>query len=176
MVKKILFLILRKLATLYTKKKVATYGEGLKVNYPSIFTNKTYIGKDCHFNGISVVGSGTLIIGDHFHSGSNILVITSNHNYESKISLPYDEFEIEGNVEIGNYVWLGSRTIVLPKTKIEDGVILQAGSVAHGLLKEGGIYGGNPVKLIKYRDMANYQRLKKLRKAVLWNDKKNSNY
>ncbi len=35
----------------------------------------------CHFNGMRIVGDGRVVIGDHFHSGSEILIITQNHNY-----------------------------------------------------------------------------------------------
>lgn len=36
----------------------------------------------CSFNGIKVQGKGRLIIGNNFHSGEDILVITQNHNYK----------------------------------------------------------------------------------------------
>ena len=87
-----------------------------------------------------------------FHSGTNILVITSNHDYNSNNYVPYGYDDISKPVLIGNAVWVGSNVTILPGAKVGDGVIVQAGSVVHGSLQDYGIYGGNPAKLIKKRD------------------------
>lgn len=54
------------------------------------------------------------------------------------------------SVEIGNGVWLGACTIVLPGVKIADKIIVGAGSVvSKNLDKEGWLYVGNPARPIK---------------------------
>lgn len=53
-----------------------------------------------------------------------------------------------GAIEIGNNVFIGSRCIVLPDTKIEDNVIIGAGSLVRGKLSAGGVYAGVPAKRI----------------------------
>ncbi len=53
-----------------------------------------------------------------------------------------------GAIEIGNNVFIGSRSVVLPGTKVEDNVIIGAGSVVTGHLKSGGVYAGVPAKRI----------------------------
>ena len=158
-IKQLLFLLQTNIWTFYTKKKVKSVGLGLKVNYPSHFSRQTIIGDDCHFNGVRIVGSGTVYIGDHFHSGSEILIITQNHNYEMPNALPYDETDIPKNVQIGKNCWLGSRVTVLPGTIIEDGAVIQAGAVVFGKIPKCGVVGGNPWKIIKYRDIARYEEL-----------------
>jgi acetyltransferase-like isoleucine patch superfamily enzyme len=145
--------------TFLAKRKVSVYGEGLKVNYRCQFTRKSFIGKDCHFNGISVVGSGNLIIGDHFHSGSEILVITQNHNYEDPELLPYDENDIVRDVTIGQACWIGSRVIILPGTVISDGVVAQAGAVLFGKIPRCAVVGGNPWRVLKYRNVEKFDQL-----------------
>lgn len=60
------------------KKAAKQYGEKLHVNHWSRFTSKTHIGDNCHFNGIKVTGNGNVTIGNNFHSGRGILILTSN--------------------------------------------------------------------------------------------------
>ena len=129
------------------------HGKGLKVNARCFFGTRTTVGNDCHFNGMQVHGVGKLVIGNHFHSGSEIMVITSSHNYKSAKLLPYDFSEIVRDVNISDAVWLGSRVILLPGTDLARGVVVQAGSVVHGKIPEGAIIGGNPAKVLFYRDL-----------------------
>jgi chloramphenicol O-acetyltransferase type B len=164
--KKLFFKLKTYYWTLRAKQKVATFGDGLKVNYKCHFTNKTFIGKDCHFNGLSVVGAGPLHIGDHFHSGSEILIVTQNHNYNAPQCLPYDHNDIIKSVKVGNCCWVGSRVIILPGTVIEDGVVIQAGAVVFGKVPKYAVIGGNPWKILKYRDQEVYDRLEREEKYV----------
>lgn len=164
------FKLLTKIWSAYAKVKVKTYGKGLRVNYRSHFTKNTFIGNDCHFNGIEIVGNGKVIFGDHFHSGSLVLIITQTHNYESPNALPYDENDIVKDVVIGKNCWIGSRVIILPGTTIEDGVVVQAGSVLFGKVPSCSVVGGNPWKIIKYRDISKYELLEKNKKYVGWRD------
>lgn len=147
--------------TFYAQQKVKSYGTGLRVNFRCFFTSEMIIGDDCHFNGLEVVGCGTLTIGDHFHSGSNILILTQNHNYNKATALPYDHNDIIRPVSVGKNCWIGSRVIILPGTVIEDGVVVQAGAVLSGKIPKYAVVGGNPWKVIKYRDIERYEELEK---------------
>ena len=55
---------------------------------------------------------------------------------------------IYNNVKIGNNVFIGARTIILPGTNIGDNCIIGAGSVVKGELKSNTIYCGNPARPI----------------------------
>lgn len=52
-----------------------------------------------------------------------------------------------GAIEVGNNVFIGSNSTVLPDTKIEDNVIIGAGSLVRGRITEG-VWGGVPAKRI----------------------------
>lgn len=53
---------------------------------------------------------------------------------------------------IGNDVWIGKNTLILPKVKlIGNGAIIGAGSVVTHDVEPYSIVAGNPAKLIKYR-------------------------
>lgn len=150
--KRALFALLRALSTAYAKTRVGGCGEGFTVNYPSWFTRQTHIGRYCHFNGMQVVGGGKLTIGDYFHSGSGVLVLTANHNYKNPTKLPYDEEDILRDVSIGHYVWIGSRAILLPGAQLGDGCVVQAGAVVGGVFPPNTVLGGNPAVALKTRD------------------------
>lgn len=67
---------------------------------------------------------------------------------------------------IENNVWLGIGVIILPGSHIEEGCIVQAGSVVMGRIPAGAVVGGHPAKLIKYRDMAHYEECKKMENCL----------
>ena len=162
-IKSIIVNLLAKLKVLYYTKQAKrvcnAVGLGIHVNHKCNFTKNTNIGNNCHFNGMRVNGKGKVIIGDNFHSGEDCLIITQNHNYDNGSKLPYDETYILKDVTIGKNVWLGSRVIILPGTTIEDGCVIQAGSVVHGIIPRLSVCGGNPAKVIKYRDKEHYEEL-----------------
>lgn len=107
-----------------------------------------------------------VIIGDNFHSGVDDMILTSNHNYDYGTRIPYDDMVISKDMVIGDNCWCGSRVILLPGTVLEEGVIIQAGSVVHGRIPRCAIIGGNPAKIIKYRDVEHYDELKN--KGMFW--------
>ncbi|MCK4642793.1 acyltransferase [bacterium] len=145
--------------TLGAKSRLGAYGKGLRVNHKCRFSKHTYIGNNCHFNGISIEGGGKVTIRDNFHSGHSIILITQNHNYEGD-ELPYDSKYTLKDIIIEENVWLGSRVIILGGVTIGEGAIIQAGSVVVNDIPPLGIAGGHPAKVFRSRDKDHYQKLK----------------
>lgn len=56
--------------------------------------------------------------------------------------------EYFNGVEIGNNVFVGVNSIIMPGVKIEDNVIVASGSVVTKSVPEGSIIGGNPARII----------------------------
>lgn len=139
-------------------RQIAARPDGLRVNHKSSFTKSTKIGSDCHFNGMKIEGRGKVQIGDHFHSGREILVLTEVHNYEGT-RLPYDHTSIIKDVIIGQNVWIGTRVTLLGGIKIGEGAIVQAGSVVVKDVPPLAIVGGAPATTFKMRDEEHYWRL-----------------
>ena len=73
--------------------------------------------------------------------------------------LPFDNIGIKQAVSIGKNVWLGTDCIILSGVRIDDGAIVAAGSVVTKSVPECAIVGGNPAKIIGWRDKSEYQRL-----------------
>ena len=57
-----------------------------------------------------------------------------------------------GIIRIDNGSWIGSRTILLPRSIVKKGTIVGAGSIVTKELDENCIYVGAPAKAIKKLD------------------------
>lgn len=148
----------------FTRKVVAiaaAVGKDLKVNGQSRVTPTTYLGNNVNFNGMEISGFGKVTIGNNFHSGTECMMITSVHNYDSGVAIPYDNTFINRDIVIEDNVWLGSRVIVLGGVRIGEGAIIQAGSVVVKDIPQYAIAGGHPAKAFKTRNIEHYEVLKR---------------
>lgn len=141
------------------KKLFIECGSDLFISGKCKFHAHIFLGNNCNFNGIEVLGKGTLRIGDNFHSGIDCMIITENHNYEGS-KLPYDETFIKKTIIIEDNVWFGNHVIVTGNVTIGEGAIIAAGSVICKDVPPLAIVGGNPAQVIKYRDKGHYNKLK----------------
>lgn len=141
------------------REKAKECGENLRVNWPCHFDEvKVYFGNNCNFNGMDVVGAGEVHFGNNFHSGVECMIITENHNYEGE-AVPYDSTYIRKKIVINDNVWFGNRVLVVGNVTIGEGAIVAAGSVVTRDVPKGAIVGGNPAKVICYRNMEHYELL-----------------
>ena len=136
-------------------------GSDLFVGGKTSVNSKTVLGDHVHFMGMLITGEGNVTIGDNFHSGSGCRIVTETHNYDDGDAIPYDDTFIHRDIEIGDNVWIGVDVIVLPGISIEEGAIIQSGSVVTKDIPKGAIAGGHPVEIFDQRDMDHYERLKK---------------
>lgn len=127
----------------------------------SCVNENTILGNDVSFNGMRIIGHGNVFIGSCFHCGEGCYIISDNHDYDNGREIPYDHSKsLAKETVIEDFVWLGTAVIVLPGAYIEEGAIIQAGSVVVGRIPKGAIAGGHPAKVFKYRDMRHYEQLK----------------
>ena len=105
------------------------HGLACKCNFFSKFTSNTVIGNNCHFNGIKIYGYGNVTIGNNFHCGKNLKLLTTYHNYDNGKYLPYDDTCYSKDIIIEDNVWIGDDVLILAECKIGEGAIIQAGSV-----------------------------------------------
>ena len=83
-------------------------------------------------------------IGNNVTLAPNVHILA--HDASTKIAIGYTKI---GNVSIGNNVFLGASTIVLPNVNIGDNVVIGAGSVVVKDIPSNSIAVGNPCKVIK---------------------------
>ncbi|MHA2360067.1 MAG: acyltransferase [Candidatus Thorarchaeota archaeon] len=103
----------------------------------------TYLGTNCHFNGMKVLGSGKVKIGDNFHSGIDILVLTEFHDYDHGDAIPHGRTSMCKDVIIEDNVWIGSNVTLLGGVNIGDVAIIQTGSVVAKDIPKYAIAGGH---------------------------------
>ena len=118
-------------------------------------------------------GGGGIVVGEGKIFAHEVQILSQNHNYDSPDLefIPYDRKQINKTVEIGRYVWIGSRVTILPGVHVGDGVVIGAGSVVTKDIPNCAIVGGNPAKILKYRDKEKFYELMQQRKGYIENCK-----
>lgn len=148
------------------QRKGIRCGSGCICNFKCKFTNSTEIGNNCHFNGMKISGNGRVIIGNNFHSGKNIRILTTFHNFDKGNALPYDETSYSRDIIIEDNVWLGESVMILGGVTIGEGAVIQAGSIVCKDIPPLAIAGGHPAIPFKYRDKEHYYLLKSQNKFM----------
>lgn len=62
-----------------------------------------------------------------------------------------EDFPYKGDTVVGNDVWIGYRSLVMPSVKIGNGAIVSAGSVVVSEVPAYAIVGGNPARVLRMR-------------------------
>ncbi|MBO5887114.1 MAG: acyltransferase [Bacteroidaceae bacterium] len=132
--------------------------------------NHVWIGHRCNLD-----GSGGLSIGDGTIIARETEILTRNHYFQGADlqEIPYDKRFINKAVTIGENVWIGIRAIITPGVNIGEGAVIGAGCVVTKDVPPLAIVGGNPFRILRFRDEKQYYELKSKNKIYL---KENYNY
>ena len=95
---------------------------------------------------------GEAEIGDNVMMAQDVIILSSNHQFKD-VTKPMMEQGQQPDkiVHIGDDVWIGVRSIILPGVRIGSHSIIGAGSVVCKDVEDWTIVGGNPAKVIGYR-------------------------
>ncbi len=109
------------------------------------------IGDNSALNYRCWIGHDT-IIGQDVMMGPEIIVLSGSHNFE-KTNVPMREQGAPPRraVVIGDDVWIGTRSIILPGVRLGSHSIIGAGSVVTKDVPEWAIVAGNPAKPVRNR-------------------------
>ena len=130
---------------------------GLRATFP----HRVKLGSDIYIGPHAFLSSqGGLVIQDGTIIGPYFTVYTANHNYTSHEAIPYDAVVLLAPVVIRRNVWIGGNVVVVPGVTIGEGAVVAAGAVVTKDVPDLAVIGGNPAKVIKYRDRETYERLK----------------
>lgn len=159
----------------YRRKKFLSIGENVdykQKNSTFRFPQNITLGDNAkvldyaYFDGV-----GGIEIGNCSIIAPHVTILTSNHNYESSKehtleALPFDNLMNKKKVKIDKYCWLGRNVMVMPGVTIGKASIVAGGSVVTKDVEPYSIVGGNPAKLIKYRDKEEIEKLIKENKCI----------
>ena len=110
--------------------------------------HSTHIGR---YNIISCNQKGDMLIGSNVMLAPYVIITAVVHNF-ADIEKP---MQLQGlaskRVVIGDDVWVGTRSIILPGVTLGKGSIVGAGSVVTKDVPAYAIVAGNPARVIKYR-------------------------
>lgn len=102
-----------------------------------------------NFN-MTILDEGLVTIGDNVFIGPNCSIYTPCHPIEAKTRDKGIEWALP--VTIGNHVWIGGSTTLLPGVTIGDGSVIGAGSVVTRSIPANSVAVGNPCQVIKQID------------------------
>jgi acetyltransferase-like isoleucine patch superfamily enzyme len=95
---------------------------------------------------------GSITIGANTMIAQGVSIIATNHKIHTNnlmIVEPWDQTKTE--IIIGNNVWLGAYSVILPGVKIGSGAVVAAGAVVNKDIGENEIWGGVPARYINTR-------------------------
>ena len=142
----------KKMRAKTAKHFLAYVGENVNIEKGAVITSTMEVG-DRSGVGINAKMHGKVVIGKDVMMGPECIVYTRNHAF-ADTTIPMCEQGIleEKPVIIGDDVWIGGRVIILPGVKVGSHSIIGAGAVVTKDVPDYAIVGGNPAKVIKYRN------------------------
>lgn len=103
----------------------------------------------------TLLDTGNITIGHHTLIGPDVKIYTATHPIHAKERFFMDEHgdpairTRTAPVTIGNHVWIGGGTVILPGVTIGDGAVIGAGSVVKDSVPAGMLACGNPCTVKK---------------------------
>ncbi|MDJ0695567.1 Vat family streptogramin A O-acetyltransferase [Mastigocoleus sp. MO_188.B34] len=126
--------------------------------------DKLIIGKFCALaRGVKFIMNGA----NHKVSGFSTYPFQIFGNGWEKVTPQPHEYPFKGDTVVGNDVWIGYESVIMPGIKIGDGAIIAAKSVVVSDVPPYTVVGGNPAKVIKQR--FNDEVIKMLLEIAWWN-------
>ena len=123
------------------------------VKWPVHFTSRVLYSKNIEIGNRSapglnsncyIQGRGGIQIGHNLRMGPGVGLISANHDMSD-----YDQWIRKPPLKIGNNVWIGMNSVILPAVDIGDNVVIGANSVVNDNIPSNSIAAGSPCKVIK---------------------------
>jgi acetyltransferase-like isoleucine patch superfamily enzyme len=124
-----------------------------KVKWPVHFTSKVIAPENIRKGilcdpgdnpNVYIQANNGLIIGNNVGFGTGSKVISANHSHTN-----HSEHSKSSPITIGDNVFLGANSVLLPGVKIGNNVIIGAGSIVCKDICSNAIAVGNPCKVVK---------------------------
>ena len=133
------------------KEMFAEIGEECYIEPP---LHSNWAGKHVHFGSyvyanfnLTLVDDTDIFVGDKVMFGPNVTVATAGHPIEPHLRNLQMQFNIP--VRIGNNVWIGANSVILPGVTIGDNTVIGAGSVVTKDIPANVVAVGNPCRVLR---------------------------
>lgn len=133
-----------------TVKRLLGKSEGAFINPPFYCDYGFHIeaGKNLFVNyNCTMIDVAKIIIGDNCQIAPNVAIYTAGHPLHPAARNTLYEYGIE--VVIGDNVWIGGNTVILPGVHIGDNAVIGAGSVVTKDVPAWTLAAGNPCRALR---------------------------
>lgn len=114
-------------------------------------------GKNVHFGNdvyanfnLTLVDDGEIFVGDNVMFAPNVIVATATHPVHPELRKKQAQYNLP--IYIGNNVWIGAGSIILPGVKIGDNSVIGAGSIVTKDIPANVVAVGNPCRVLREID------------------------
>lgn len=132
------------------RKVFAEVGENCYIE-PPFYANwgcNMHVGRNFYANfSLTVVDDTDIFIGDSVMIAPNVTIATGTHPVCPELREQVYQYNLP--VRIGNRVWIGAGTIILPGVTIGDDTVIGAGSVVTKDIPANVVAVGNPCRVLR---------------------------
>lgn len=131
-------------------KELLGKSEGAFINPPFYcdYGKHIEVGKNFFANyNCTIIDVAKVVIGDNCQMAPNVSIYTAGHPVHPVARNSAYEYGIE--VTIGDNVWIGGNTVILPGVHIGSNTVIGAGSVVTHDIPDWVVAAGNPCKVIR---------------------------
>lgn len=108
----------------------------------------THFGRQVYANfNLTLVDDTHIYIGDCVLIGPNVTIATAGHPIEPELRRQTAQFNVP--VHIGNNVWIGANSVVLPGVSIGENSVIGAGSIVTRDIPANVVAVGNPCRVLR---------------------------
>ena len=148
------------------RKVFANVGENCYIE-PPLYANwgcNTHVGNNFYSNfSLTLVDDTDVFIGDDVMIAPNVIITTGTHPIDPKLRQQVYQYNLP--IHIGNRVWIGAGSIILPGVTIGDDSVIGAGSVVTKDIPSGVVAVGSPCRVLRKiseRDKEYYYKDRKI--------------
>lgn len=149
------------------KEMFATIGEGCYIE-PPFHANwggkNVHFGKDVYANfNLTFVDDCEIFVGNNVLFGPNVTLTAGTHPVHPELRRKQAQYNVP--ISIGNNVWIGASSVIIPGVTIGDNTVIGAGSVVTKDIPANVVAVGNPCRVIRDindQDLKYYYREKEI--------------
>lgn len=112
------------------------------------YGSNIHVGRNCFINyNCTILDNGKVVMGDNCLLAPNVSIYTAGHTLHPDARRLGYEYGME--ICIGDDVWIGGNTVILPGVHIGNNVVIGAGSVVTRDIPDWSLASGNPCRVIR---------------------------